>query len=139
MPGSGDLEFERVADAFGWCVDCGQIVGRACCWGGDLRCARCAAARRAAGSDDADGGFAALAAARAAVRELDGAAAAFSRIDELVAAIDSVDIDAAIGAWREAWLAVAALKLRLDAGREAATSLLAVLPPAETERVLELE
>ncbi len=139
VPGSGNLKLDRVAEAFAWCIECGQFVGRACCWVRGLRCSRCAEAHREADANDAAGGFAALAATRAAIRQLDGIAAEFSGIEETLAAVDSVDVSSAVGAWEDAWLAAGALEIRLDGSRDAAVGMIRDLPPNESERTVKLE
>ena len=128
-----------MSDVFGWCTECGQFVGRACCWGPGLRCARCEQAHPAGEPDPDAGGFAALAAARAAVRHLDGTAVEFSRVEDAVDAVGSADVSSAIGAWEDAWIAAGTLQTRLDSMRDAAITLLGALPSDEGERSLELE
>lgn len=136
-PGSGDLELQRVAEVFGWCVECGQLVGRACCWGSARTCARCADARATAG--DAKSGFAALGAARAAVRHLDGTGAGFAAVEDAVAGTLGARPNAALGAWQVTWLVAGALRARIDGAADAATWSVRAIPPAEVERAAELE
>ena len=138
-PGSDGLQLQRVRDAFGWCIECRQFVGRACCRGAGRRCVRCEQAHRAAEPDREASGFAALATARAAIRHLDGAAAEFSKVEDLLDAIGSADGAAAIPAWDDAWLAAGTLDTRLDSMREATVALLGTLPSDEAERALELQ
>ena len=138
-PGSGGPQLQRVRNAFGWCINCRQFVGRACCRGAGRRCIQCEQANPAAEPDREAGGFAALAAARAAIRHLDGAAAEFSKVEDMLDAVGSADAAAAIGAWDDAWLAAGTLDTRLDSMREATVALLGALPSDEAERALELE
>lgn len=136
-PGSGDLELQRVAEVFGWCVECGELVGRACCWGSALTCARCAEARATAG--DTKSGFAALGAARAAVRQLDGTGAGFAAVEDAVAGTLGARPNAAVGAWQVTWVVAGALRARIDRATDAATWWVRAIPPAEVERGAELE
>lgn len=137
VPGSGDLKFQRVAEFFGWCVECEQLVGRTCCWGPGQSCARCARARSASG--DAGSAFAALGAIRAAVRHVDGTAAEFTAVEDAVARSGEADAGSVIGTWEDIWLAAGLLKTRLDDSRDAAASWLRAIPPDEGERVVELQ
>lgn len=126
-----------MSEVFGWCVECGQFVGRACCGGSSASCARCADARAATG--DAEGGFAALGATRAAVRQMDGTAAEFAAVLDAIVGTRGADADAAKGAWEDTWLAAGALRARIDGSRDAARAWLNALPTAEAERARELE
>lgn len=137
VPGSGDLKLQRVAEVFGWCVECDQLVGRTCCWGPGPSCAQCAQARSASG--DAGSAFAALGATRAAVRHVDGMAAEFSAVEDAVATSGGAEAGAVIDTWEDIWLAAGLLKTRLDDSRHAAASWLRAIPPDEVERVVELE
>lgn len=134
-PGSGDLALRRITALLGWCAECGRLVGRDCCWGPDRSCARCALARAASG--DAEGGFAALGAARAAVRQLDGMSAQFSSVEEAIAAT-AVRGPGALVAWKDSWLAAGVLRARIDGSSDAARSWLRALPSSEQERASEL-
>lgn len=126
-----------MAEVFGWCVECGRFVGRACCWGPGQSCTRCADARAASG--DAGSGFAALGAARAAVRQMDGTVAEFAAVEDAVARAGGADTATAFDAWGGTWLAAGWLRTRIDSSREAARSWLRLIPPAEVERTAELE
>jgi hypothetical protein len=137
-PGSGDLKLERASEALRWCPDCGDLVGRHCCWGdgGVPTCARCAEAHAADASGL--GGFAALGMARAAVRQLDGLAPEFSSAEETLERGNGFDTDGALRAWQTAWLAMARLRLQIDASRDAATWWLRRVPLDDADRAAEL-
>lgn len=133
--GSGDLALERMTALFSSCAECGQLVGRDCCWGSDRSCVRCARARAASG--EVTGGFAALGAARAAVRQLDGTSAHFSAVEATISATADAG-STPMDAWERSWLAAGVLRARIEGSRDAARSWLRALPPGEDERATEL-
>lgn len=140
VPGSGDLQLQAYTDVMVWCAGCDQPVGRACCFGAGPICIHCAALEDSAEQEEPSG-FAQVGFARAAIRGIDALLAGLASVDRHIAALSDdpqTRGEAAMDAWRAAWLALASLTLRIEQSRQAAESRIAALPSDEGARAREL-
>jgi hypothetical protein len=138
-PGSGSLNLDRIAAQVGWCAECGRFVGRACCVAQRGACSACANAPTVGPGDGEGAPLAELAAARGAIRLLDGLMPHVASVEEMLARTDDEELTAALSAWEDAWLAAGQLHVRIESGKSAAVRHLQAASGAEPDRTRDLE
>ena len=141
VPGSGDLQLQAYTDVMAWCAGCDQPVGRACCFRAGPTCIHCAALEDDSAEQEEPSGFAQVGLARAAIRGIDALLAGLASVDHHIAELSDARLtrrEAAMDAWRAAWLAFASLMLRIQQSRQAAETRIAALPSDEGDRAREL-
>jgi hypothetical protein len=116
VPGSGDLDFERIPARFSWCAGCDRIVGRTCCWDGAAGlCPDCAALRAAQESSLTDAVL-----ARNALSGLSAATDAATALGARLGQLTASDDDQARNGWEDAWLETGIAIVRADHATETA-------------------
>jgi hypothetical protein len=116
VPGSGDLDFERIPTRFSWCAGCDRIVGRTCCWDGAAGlCPDCAALRAAEHSSLTDAVL-----SRSALSGLSAATDAATVLEARLGQLTISDDDQARNGWEDAWLETGIAIVRADQATETA-------------------
>ena len=116
VPGSGDLDFERIPARFSWCAGCDRIVGRICCWDGAAGlCPDCAALRAAQDSSLTDAVL-----SRSALSGLSAATDAATALGARLGQLTVSDDDQARNGWEDAWLETGIAIVRADHATETA-------------------
>lgn len=135
-PSSGELDFRRIEALFRHCASCGRYVGRACCWNPTtVMCIRCGAKpslfEPAPAAD--------LVAPRRVLRDLSAALTGLSELEERIGWSTNGDLDPALNAWEDAWLATGMLMTRVDSDRDAVAKQLREPSPASRTGVREVD